>query len=175
MDKFNFNDRPDAERLAQGISAANTNTDPDMVLQFLNFQWAYRRMQRQYDNVLAKNQLSESRFIILMFLYLAPDQHLLPSEIAQKLGTTRVTVTKMLQGMTTTKLVAKQPSPDDKRATWIHLTDDGQKVLLSFLPENFVAIQTLFGNLTTDDLQTLKQLLHKINQGTQTLTNEMEK
>lgn len=174
MEKYDFNDRPDATRLAFSISAAKAKIDPEVVLQFLDFQWAYRHMQRQYDQLLADNNLSESRFIILMFLYQAPHQRLLPSEIADKLGSTRVTATKLINGLNAAKCVEKQPSPIDKRATRIHLTAKGEKQLLAFLPKNFAAIQTLLGQLTKDDLATLNLLLNKINQGTRNLKTEME-
>lgn len=174
MDKYSFNDRPDAARIAMSTSAAQSNIDPTVVLKFLDFQWAYRRMQREYDHVLAVNNLSESRFIILMFLSQAPHHQLLPSAIAAKLGSTRVTVTKMIKGLTEMHWVEKHPSTEDKRATLIHLTTLGQATLLDYLPRNFAAIQTLFGQLTAAELTTLDQLLSKINQGTVALKKEME-
>ncbi|GAX01491.1 MarR family winged helix-turn-helix transcriptional regulator [Secundilactobacillus silagei] len=174
MEKGNFNDRPDAARLALSIGEVHSDIDADTVLQFLNFQWSYREMQRQYDAVLTKYQLTESRFVILMFLYEAPKQQLLPLQLADKLGTTRATVSKLLRGLVTQGRVTKQASPTDKRAALISLTAEGERVLLSFLPHNFDAVQTLFGNLTSAELTTFSHLLAKINQGTQTLKNEME-
>lgn len=99
MGKGNFKDRPNAARLALSISKANSDINVDTVLQFLHFQYSYREMQRQYDAMLAKYQLTESRFVILMFLYEAPNQQLLPLQLAEKLGTTRATVSKLLRGL----------------------------------------------------------------------------
>ncbi len=120
MEKGNFNDRPDAARLALSIGEVHSDIDADTVLQFLNFQWSYREMQRQYDAVLTKYQLTESRFVILMFLMGAKRQ-LLPRQLAEKLGTTRATVSKLLRGLVTQGRVTKQASPIDKRATLIEL------------------------------------------------------
>lgn len=175
MEKGNFKDRPNATRLALSIGKVNSDIDIETVQQFLNFQYSYREMQRQYDAVLAKYQLTESRFVILMFLYEAPHQQLLPLQLAEKLGATRATVSKLLRGLVDQGRVNKQPSPTDKRATLISLTAEGERVLLSFLPHNFDAIQTLFGGLSADELTTLSHLLAKIENGTQTLEQEMEK
>ena len=109
-----------------------------------------------------------------MFLYEAPKQQLLPLQLADKLGTTRATVSKLLRGLVTQGRVTKQASPTDKRAALISLTAEGERVLLSFLPHNFDAVQTLCGHLTSAELTTFSHLLAKINQGTQTLKNEME-
>ncbi len=174
MEKGNFKDRPNAARLALSIGKANSDINVDTVLQFLHFQYSYREIQRQYDAMLAKYQLTESRFVILMFLYEAPNQQLLPLQLAEKLGATRATISKLLRGLVEQKRVNKQPSTTDKRAALIGLTAEGERVLLDFLPHNFSAVQNLFGELSSDELSTLSQLLEKISNGTQTLEKEME-
>lgn len=171
MDNFTFNDQPDAIRLAFEISTMETHIDPELVLQFHHFQQAYRRMQQAYDHVLADADLSESRFLILMLLDQAPRQRLLPSEIADMLGSTRVTVTKLLNRMVAAHLVEKQALPSDKRKRRIHLTVAGKKRVDAFLPKHFAAVQSLLGEFTQEELVTLHQLLQKIEGGTQNLTN----
>ncbi|ANZ60515.1 MarR family transcriptional regulator [Secundilactobacillus paracollinoides] len=174
MDKFNFNNRPNAARIELTKNSALSDIDTEVVLQFLNFQWAYRGMQRQYDAVLTQHHLTESRFIILMFLSEATDQQLLPSEIADQLGATRATVSKLLRGMAADGWVQKRASETDKRATYMQLTPTGKATLDAFLPANFAAVKTLFGQLTPDELKTFASLLNKINQGTSNLKTEME-
>ncbi len=95
-------------------------------------------------------------------------------QLAEKLGATRATVSKLLRGLVDQKRVNKQPSTTDKRATLIGLTAEGERALLDFLPHNFSAVQNLFGELSSDELSTLSQLLEKISNGTQTLEKEME-
>lgn len=174
MSNFSFKDRPNNQRLELHRDIySDINTD--IVRIFIDFQWTYRNMQRQYDLLLEKNSLSESRFIVLMFLYQAPEHTLLPSVIADKLGATRATVSKLLKGMESKGWIIKNSSSEDKRAFFICLTDSGHQILLDFLPKNFRIVNQLLGSLSAEDLQTLSILLKKIEHSTQHYIQEMEK
>ncbi|SQB12442.1 transcriptional regulator [Clostridium beijerinckii] len=61
MDNFTFIDRPDNQRL-QLMKAVYSELNSDIVKLFIDFQWTYRNMQKQYDYALDKNDLSESRY-----------------------------------------------------------------------------------------------------------------
>ena len=115
MDNFTFVDRPDNQRL-QLMKDVYSELNSDIVKLFIDFQWTYRNMQSQYDYALDKSDLSESRFIILMFLYQAPNQTLLPSVISEKLGAARATVSKLLKAMEMKGWISKSTSTTDKRS-----------------------------------------------------------
>ncbi len=168
---FDFNDRPDAARISL---VAGSSGEAELSVLFLNFQWAYREMQRQYDQILANSDLTESKFIILMFLGQANQKQLSPSEIADKLGATRATVTKLLKGLVAKKWVQRLASDTDKRSAMIQLTELGQRTVTQFLPHNFSAVQTIMGTLSTDEVTQLNKLLKKVNQGTQHLKQQLE-
>lgn len=171
---YQFNDRPQEERLAL-MAQAYPDANPEVVSTFLQLQWTYREMQRQYDAVLARSGLSESRFIILIFLSHADNHQLAPSAIADKLGATRATVTKMVKGMRDNGWVQQVGNLADKRSTLIQMTDAGQACLDGFLPDNFQSVNTLLGGLTSQERATLRVLLDKVSIGTQQLKNEMER
>lgn len=171
MDKFTFVDRPDNQRL-QLMKKSYTELNSDIVRLFIDFQWTYRNMQKAYDNVLDKNGLSESRFIILMFLYHAPDQTMLPSVISEKLGATRATVSKLLKAMEIKGWISKSSSTTDKRSLSIQLTENGNQILEKFLPENFNIANVLFGSLTSEEMEQLFYLLKKIQDNTQKYTHK---
>ena len=173
MDNFTFVDRPDNQRL-QLMKDVYSELNSDIVKLFIDFQWTYRNMQKQYDYALDKNDLSESRFIILMFLYQAPNQTLLPSVISEKLGATRATVSKLLKAMEMKGWISKSTSTTDKRSLTIQLAESGNHVLEKFLPENFSIVNDLLGNLSSEEIQQLSSLLTKINDSTQKHTQEME-
>ena len=67
MESYKFIDRPNYERI-KATAEEFYQTDENLALAFLDFQWSYREMQKQYDNLLQRFSLTESRFIILMFL-----------------------------------------------------------------------------------------------------------
>jgi len=173
MDTFTFVDRPDNQRLKL-MKDVYSELNSDIVKLFIDFQWTYRNMQKQYDYALDRNDLSESRFIILMFLYQAPNQTLLPSVISDKLGAARATVSKLLKAMEMKGWISKSTSTTDKRSLSVQLTETGNQVLEKFLPENFRIVNNLLGSLSSDEIQQLSNLLKKINDSTQKYTQEME-
>ena len=173
MEDFKFTDRPDLNRLSLSISEfADPNTDVKATELFLDLQWTYREMQKTYDQVLAESDLTETRFIILMFLFRAKDYCLSPSELATKLGAKRPTVTKILNRLMDRGWVVKLSAPNDKRSILIQLTSPGKDVLQQFLPRNFKAVQIIMDALSPDEITTLSSLLKKINTGTNKLNLE---
>jgi DNA-binding MarR family transcriptional regulator len=170
---FDFVDRPNSERINL-ISHKYSGVDANQILLFIDFQWTYREAQKQYDLLLSQYQLSESRFIILMFLLNAKDHQLSPSELTKKLGATKATVSKLIKGIETKEWVKKIDSPTDGRASFVQLTEKGEKVLEAFLPFNFKAAQMIMSELGKEDMNTLRKIMKKINLGTQKLKNEME-
>lgn len=174
MVKFNFDDRPDEARLSASLSAYPNITSSELVQLFLDFQWTYREMQRSYDQILARYGLSESKFILLMFLRQAPKQQLLPSELALKLGATRATTTKLLNKMAADHWVEKVKNLEDTRSTLIRLLPKGQEILATFLPINFHSTDAYFSDFNAEEITQFNYLLGKIKQNTQNLKQEME-
>lgn len=174
MENFTFNDRPDNQRIQLTIDQYAKQSDSIIASLFLDFQWTYREMQKAYDAVLEQYGLSESKFIILMFLERAEKHSLMPSELAEKLGASRATITKLVNNMERDQLIRKVPSALDKRAVQVQMTEAGEKLLAKFLPRNFEVTKTLLGQLKQDETEQFFYLLDKIKQGTANLNKEME-
>lgn len=171
---FSFSDRPNDDRIKETLSGVENASDPELTTLFLDVQWTYREMQKAYDHLLEQYQLSESKFILLMFLERADKHELQPSELATKLGATRATVSKLLVGMERSRFIQKVPTATDKRMVLIRLTDTGQHVLNDFLPSNFQAVDTIFSTFSKADQQALTSLLAKVKQGTKQLNQEIK-
>ena len=162
MERFTFKDRPNNQRMQVTVDQYAKSSNSEQALLFLDLQWTYREMQKAYDQVLAQYGLSESKFIILMFLN------------SEKLGASRATITKLLNSMEKEQWVKKNPSLIDKRAVQIQMTDQGKEVLEAFLPDNFEFVNTLTEELSEEEIDQFFYLLNKIKQGTTKLTKEME-
>ena len=171
MENFTFVDRPNNERIKL-MTDVYSEGNSEISELFIDFQWTYRNMQKVYDYVLDKNNLSESRFIILMFLKNAPNRELLPSEISEKLGATRATVSKLLKAMEVKGWIMKRNSTTDKRSVSVQLTEAGNTVLEDFLPENFNVVRLLLGELSKEEMEQFSYLLNKIKASTQKCTLE---
>lgn len=162
MSYYNFVDRPSKQRIQEMTDQLHLAVSPDAVHLFLDFQLAYREVEKNYESLVASFDLSESRFIILMFLYYADDKQLLPSEIAHKLGVTKPTISKLLRGMEQQGLVSSHQSSTDKRVRDIQLTPAGEKLLRTFLPYNYRSSSLLFEDFTDEEKQQFAHLLRKL-------------
>lgn len=168
LEKYQFMDRPNQARI-KATSEAYHDIDENLVLNFLDFQWTYREMEKQYDALFDSFGLTESRFLILMFLKRANENMLLPSQISEKLGASRPTVSKLLKAMAQKGLVEKYESEKDGRSSYFKMTTMGDETLKTFMPHNFEAVKIIFGQLSKADHDNLKRLLAAINLGTETL------
>ncbi|EHO52406.1 transcriptional regulator, MarR family [Lentilactobacillus kisonensis F0435] len=140
----------------------NLAVSPDAVHLFLDFQLTYREIEKNYEHLVESFDLSESRFIILMFLFYADDKALLPSEIATKLGVTKPTISKLLKGMQQQDLVTSHSSTEDKRVRYIQLTTAGEQLLRTFLPYNYRSSSLLFEDFSATEMTQFSHLLRKL-------------
>ncbi|ERL65923.1 MarR family winged helix-turn-helix transcriptional regulator [Schleiferilactobacillus shenzhenensis] len=162
MSYYNFVDRPSQARIKEMADELHLAVSPEDVHLFLDFQLAYREVEKNYESLVASFDLSESRFIILMFLYYADQRQLLPSEVATKLGVQKPTVSKLLKGMTAQRIVTSHPSTTDKRVRYIQLTDAGEQLLRAFLPYNYRVSTELFADFSEEEKQQFARLLRKL-------------
>lgn len=173
MVNYNFIDRPTKERV-EALKNSFPQANGSFVTLFLDLQWTYREMQKQYDILFESYGLTETKFIILMFLYNEPSHQLLPSILSEKLGATRATVTKVIKGLERSNWIIKKDSAHDKRSVIIQLTSEGKELLEKFLPKNYHAVSLIMSTLDTSEQEELVRLLNKIKLGTKKMQNELE-
>ncbi|MER2174795.1 MAG: MarR family transcriptional regulator [Carnobacterium sp.] len=173
MVEYDFIDRPTKERV-ETLKKMFPEANASFVTLFLDIQWTYRGMQKQYDIFFERYGLTETKFIILMFLYNEPSHQLLPSILSEKLGSTRATITKVTNGLERNNWIIKKPSSRDKRSVIIQLTHEGEALLENFLPENYRAVSLIMSTLDISEQEELVRLLNKIKLGTKKMQTEME-
>ncbi len=114
----------------------------------------------------ARNGTSQGRYLVLMMLDRPCAQNgMLPSELAEKLGVTRATVTGLLDGLERDELISREMHPDDRRAFCIQLTAKGREFLARLLPDHYRRIAGLMAHLDDDERRQLVALLAKVAQG----------
>ncbi|RYG63014.1 MarR family transcriptional regulator, partial [bacterium] len=94
------------------------------------------------------------------------------SELAEKIGVTRATMTGLLDGLEKDGFVQRRQHPDDRRALTVHLTDAGQAFLEAMLPEHYRRVAQLMSGLDTDERRQLVQLLTKVSANTGAIRDE---
>ncbi|GAA4707737.1 MarR family winged helix-turn-helix transcriptional regulator [Brevibacillus fulvus] len=108
--------------------------------------------------------LSPGRIRVLLVMYVENDKYFTPSELADKVGITRATVTGLLDGLVRDGIVERRNHPNDRRMVMIRLTHDGVKLLNRVLPPHYLLIAQLMSGLNETERKSLVHLLEKIEQ-----------
>ncbi len=136
-------------------------------LAFLN---ATTEVYAAFDAHFERYGLSAGKFTVLMQLYTAK-QDIPPSEFAERANVTRATITGLLDGLEREGLVQRKPHPRDRRMLTVHLTENGNALIESILPDHFCRTKGLMANLTSKEKSTLVKLLMKLSSGIPALSN----
>lgn len=118
-----------------------------------------------FDRYYAGHGVSSGRFSVLMLLNREPDKGLTPSDLAEKAGVTRATMTGLLDGLEKDALVTRRSCRDDRRMCYIHLTDKARQLMEAMVPDYYTRVANLMQNLSVDEKKTLVAILGKVNQG----------
>jgi DNA-binding MarR family transcriptional regulator len=90
------------------------------------------------------------------------DEPLRLSELAARLGIVPRSATSVVDDLEAAGLVARQPDPNDRRATLVDLTSDGQQILTTLREKRRDVMATQLSRLTPDEQQTLATLLQRL-------------
>ena len=111
--------------------------------------------------VQAKQDLSLDEFNILFHLNM---QEGIPQQwIANHLLRDKTAIMRYIDNLSEKKLVKRMPDPNDRRVNLIFLSQRGKDLVLKLLPLAKNAFQEIEKNLDSDDLNTTKSILRKIN------------
>lgn len=115
------------------------------------------------NTTLKEFDISESKFSLLLLLYnTSTDQPLQPSEIADKLGIRRASVTKQLIWLEEHQLITRTICLEDQRMVNVTITEKGYHLLDLVLPHYWKACANLTNKLTDEETVCLLHLLIKI-------------
>lgn len=110
--------------------------------------------------------ISESKLsLLLLFVAASNDpQSLQPSEIAEKLGIRRASVTKKLIWMEKHQFITRTISSEDQRMINVTITEEGYQLLAQVMPHYWQTCAELSNKLTNEETILLLTLLKKIHQ-----------
>jgi DNA-binding MarR family transcriptional regulator len=139
--------------------------DPAAVEAFLIWQRVAGDAMIAVQTYLGRHGMSQGRFTVMAVLNRDPEKGLSPSDLAEKCGVTRATMTGLLDGLERDKLAKRDHHGGDRRMTQVRLTADGIKFLDSLMPHYYKRLAKLMGNLTEVEKKTLEEMMAKINAG----------
>jgi len=109
--------------------------------------------------------ISSGKFALLILLYRYQDTGLLATELAERAGITKATVTGLIERMERDGLVTRQDHPTDRRMSIIHLTDEGTALMNELLPLHFTSTSHMMSHLSEEEREVLLSLMQKIQKG----------
>ncbi len=131
----------------------------EVLLQVLHT--AYEVRQQVFDVLKKQYNISEGKLMVMIILYQA-QSGIAPSDVAEKAGVTRATISAMLRRMIRDGLAHSFVDATDGRRKLVALTDGGREYFREILPEHFKREVRLMSQLSEEERRTLVRLLKKI-------------
>jgi DNA-binding MarR family transcriptional regulator len=103
------------------------------------------------DRFLLKHGLLQGRWWVLVLLLRQDELTCTPSELAEKTGVTKATMTGFLDGLEREGLVERISDKVDRRKMLITLTSAGQKRLDDVMPDYHNQVHNLMNNLSVSE------------------------
>ena len=119
------------------------------------------RRQRRASREGFGESVTHGQFRVLRTLGNA-DQPIRLSELAARLGIVPRSATSVVDDLEAAGLVARQPDPNDRRATLVDLTPDGRQILTTLREKRRDVMAGQLARLTKDEQQTLAHLLRRL-------------
>ena len=115
------------------------------------------------DLAVARTEHDSTTLDLLLRLRLAPEHRLRGIDLCRQLRKSPSHVSRMLDRAEHCGLVKRRPDPEDRRAQRITLTDAGEEAVDAYVPHLVeVPNQTIYATLTSDEIETLVELLARV-------------
>lgn len=168
-----FRDLPKYECLRE-LASRIPEVEPSSVETCLVMIKVVKEVMQAFEAHFGRHGLSEGRFSVMMILLVHPEHSHSPSELADRAGVTRATMTGLLDGLERDGFVAREPHPSDRRTLVARLTERGRDFLHAMLPDHFRRVAGLMAPLSEDERQTLIHLMTKVHEGLPAVTGARE-
>ncbi len=136
--------------------------EPSAVMAMLGVLQAAEEIQHSIFDVLEERyQLSEGKLRVMIILY-QNQMGLSLSQLAEKAGVSKATISVMLRKMVRDGYVALEIDAKDARSKNARLTGASKNLLKDILPGHYKRISDLIGSLNGNEREELIELLRKI-------------
>ncbi len=160
-------DKEKRQRWITFIQSLNPDIDPKAVELMDELRLASRSIFQASESGLDEAGRSFAQYRVLMHLFFAEQmgerRDLNPSEISDRHGVSRNTVSALIRTLEDDGLVARSLDENDRRKFNIGLTDAGRELVREHARTHFQTIGRCFAALTAEEQETLSGLLGKIN------------
>jgi len=141
------------------------DADIAAISDFVNLLRASSDISTALDKLLAKHELLQGRWWVLVLLMRQDDLTSTPTDLAEKAGVTKATMTGFIDGLVREGLVTRITDDVDRRKLLIKLTDAGQQKLDMVLPDYYKKVSALMSLLNTDQRKSLLVNVNVLSSG----------
>jgi DNA-binding MarR family transcriptional regulator len=131
------------------------DADISAISDFVNFLRASSDISTALDKILAKHELLQGRWWVLVLLMRQDNLTSTPTDLAEKAGVTKATMTGFIDGLVRDGLVTRITDDVDRRKLLIKLTDAGQHKLDKVMPDYYKKVSALMSFLNADQRDSL--------------------
>ncbi len=117
------------------------------------------------EKFLSPYGLSQGGYLTLIVLNRDPDEEIVPSDLAGRVGVTRATMTGLLDTLAKDGLIERIPHDGDRRQLVVRLTQKGIERLNEVLPSIYRQITEIMVGLSEKEKEELIRLLEKVKKG----------
>ena len=131
---------------------------------FIKLSRAATAVETRINRHLAEVDLTVSQFGVLEALH-----HLGPMcqrDIAQKILKSSGNITMVIDNLTKRDLVRRERDKKDRRKVFVHLTDEGKKLIGELFPKHVAVVEHEISMLSTEEQDQLQALCRKVGLGT---------
>ncbi|MEZ0247482.1 MAG: MarR family winged helix-turn-helix transcriptional regulator [Methylophilaceae bacterium] len=136
--------------------------DVTAVQTFLNLLRVASDVIENLDACLARHDLLQGRWWVLILLMREQNLTASPSVLAEKAGVTRATMTGLLDSLERTGLIERIPHDEDRRMLNVRLTEKGQQRLDEVMPDYYSRVALVMKELSENDRNLLMEMLQKV-------------
>ena len=164
-----FNDNQKREKWLAFVQTLNPDVDPQSTRLLDEMRLVGRALHHIGEHSLDAAGLSFAQYRLLMDLLYCEqvegrNDGLNPSEISERQGTSRNTISSLIRNLEDEALITRQLDPNDRRKFNIFLTTAGKELVMDHARSHFRVIASCFSILSPDEQTSLSALLLKIGQ-----------
>lgn len=162
-----LNNKQAREEWKKFVQAMNPEIDPRAIALIDQLHSVSRAIHHVSRQSLDGAGLSFAQYKILMHLFFSekmggrPDLN--PSEISNRQGVTRNTISALIRSLEEEGLVERRLDPDDRRRFNISLSEAGRSLVGEYARQHLAMIGSCLTVLSAEEQETLARLLHKVS------------
>lgn len=149
------------------IQSLSPDIEPQTIRLMDELRAASRAIYQISESSVDESGRSFAQYRILMHLFFAEQMgdraNLNPSEISERHGTSRNTVSALIRTLEEDGLIIRTLDPHDRRKFNIGLSENGRELVREHARQHFQTIGRCFDHLTPEEQASLSQLLNKLN------------